>query len=77
MTLSDVLSILQGSAVIGGAGLAVWKIASTTGALGREIKHLGDTITDLREVVHTMGTEIHSISTRVAVIEEHHRNGRC
>lgn len=77
MTLESLLSVMQAAALIGGAGIAVWKIAAATGALGLEIKHLGATIADLRTVVHQLSGELSAVSTRVAVIEEQHRNGRC
>jgi len=77
VTLENALSLMQAAALIGGAGVAVWKIAATTGDLGREIKHLGSTISDLKVVVQQMSHEMGTLQTRVAVIEEQHRNGMC
>lgn len=73
MTLESALNALQALALIGGAGVAVWKIASTTGALGREIRHLSGAIERLEIVVERVSHEVGCLQTRVAVIEA--RNG--
>lgn len=73
MSLGDALSILQAAAIVVGAAVAVWKIASTTGALCREIAHLGITIGELKVVVERVSHEVGCLQTRVAVIEA--RNG--
>jgi len=69
VTLSDVLQVLQAATLIGGAGVAVWKIASTTGELGREIRHLSGAIERLEVVVEKVSHEVGCLQTRVAVIE--------
>lgn len=73
MSLGDALSILQAAAIVVGAAVAVWKIASTTGALGREIRHLSVAIERLETVVERVSHEVGCLQTRVAVIEA--RNG--